>query len=363
MFIFKSLFNKVGFAEGLSIIESQGLSALFLDEINQDHEFGKKITSSPEGKKLFIKMIGTTFNMEKQYANYERVVKDLSALASKYGLRLIVLKGYGLSLNYPVPEHRPTGDIDVYVLSSDECDYDSNYKLLDSAIANNLGIKVDQCSSHHSRFYFEGFLVENHKTVIDPDRHKENIELNQLLAQEIRRGIRRVNDVFLPSVRFNSIHLLSHMSRDFASTGTNIRKLLDWAIFVDTSYKQKDSIDWDFVFDVARNYGMLPFLNAINDICVRYAGFPCEMFPIRIEKQNEAEFHKLSDRVFIDLIKGTKTDILLSQHNILLYGSVKCVRFLKNLWKYNMVYNEIALKSLMRQSWIRIEKYFKHNYQ
>lgn len=363
MHIFKSLYNNVGLTEGSSIVEKQGLSALCLDEISQDQEFGKMFTSSPEGKKQMYKMVGTTVKMEKHFVQYEQAVKDLSAFARKYGLQMIVLKGYGLSLNYPVPEHRASGDIDVYVVSSDECSPISYYKLLDSAIANDLGLKVDECSSHHSRFYFDGFLVENHKTVIDPDRHKENIELNQLLAQEISRGIRRVNDVFLPSVRFNSIHLLSHMSRDFASTGTNLRRLLDWAMFVETSYQQQNRIDWDFVFDTATKFGMLPFLNAINDICVRYAGFPCEMFPIRIEEQSEAEFHKLSDRVFIDLINGTKTDILLSQHNILLYGSVKCVRFLKNLWKYNMVYNEIALKSLMRQSWIRIEKYFKHNYQ
>ena len=363
MHIFKSLYNNVGLTEGSSIVEKQGLSALCLDEINQDQEFCKMFTSSPEGKKQMYKMVGTTVKMERHFALYEQAVKDLSAFARKYGLQMIVLKGYGLSLNYPVPEHRASGDIDVYIVSSDECYPMSDYKLLDSAIANDLGLKVDECRSHHSRFYFEGFLVENHKTVIDPDRHKENIELNRLLAQEIRRGIRSVNDVLLPSVKFNSIHLLSHMSRDFASTGTNLRRLLDWAMFVESSYQQQNRIDWDFVFDTATQFGMLPFLNAINDICVRYAGFPCEMFPIRNEEQRIGKLQKVSDRVFIDLIKGRKPEILPSQNNILHYGRVKYMRFFKNLWKYKMVFKESAWKSLIRQSWIRIENYYKHNYK
>lgn len=208
------------------IAEMQGLSALYLDAVQQDEEMSARIVSSPENKNQMLRMLGTSVLMEHRYVKYEKAVKELSTFAAECGLLMVVLKGYGLSLNYSVPAHRPCGDIDVYV------EGDFGHRLLDDAVRQKMGIKVDKTSRHHSRFAIKGFMVENHITVMDPDSHKEYLDLNRLLSIEVVRGVREVNGILLPSSRFYGIHLLAHMAGDCASTGTNLRNLLDWATFV-----------------------------------------------------------------------------------------------------------------------------------
>lgn len=342
---FTSFIASLGWKRVCDIAEMQGLSALCLDAIQQDKELSARIVSSPEGKKQMLRMLGASVLQERQYAKYEKAVKGLSAFAAECDLQMVVLKGYGLSLNYPTPAHRPCGDIDVYVVSSAEeaCEY----RLLDNAVEQKLGIKVDGSSQHHSRFVFNGVMVENHITVMDPDSHKEYFELNRLLAAEAVMGVREVNGILLPSFRFYSIHLLAHMAGDFASTGTDLRRLLDWATFV-YSAQATGNMEWDFVFATAERFGMLPFLNAINDICVRYLGYTEEMFPVCVEAKRMRSFQKISERVFADLTVCHEPVLHPSQTNVFHYAWVKGVRFVRNHWKYKMVYKESAWKALVR---------------
>lgn len=353
--VFKSLFETIGKEQLLEIVEKQELSALCFDAIQQDKSLSTKVASNPEAKQRMYQMLGISIYMERQYSHYENAVKSLSVFARDNNLRMLVLKGYGLSLNYPIPAHRPCGDIDVYVISSFDDFCNCNYKMLDMAVSEKLGVEVDEGNAHHSCFEFNGFLVENHKTVLDPNRHKENKGLNQLLREEANKGIREVNGVLLPSARFYSIHLLAHMASDFTSTGTNLKRLLDWATFVDYTRKE-DTVDWDFVFSTADHYGMLPFLNAINDICVRYLGYNRALFPIRIQMGMEQSFRKQSDNVFADLIKDHLQILYPPETNFIYYCWMKGNRFFKNRWKYDMVYKENFWKSLLRQGWRHLRR-------
>lgn len=342
---FRSLIEALGWERVFIIAERQGLSALCLDAVQQDADLSARIVSSQVEKQRMLKMYGASLQMERQYAKYEDAVTSLSNFASDCGLRMLVLKGYGLSLNYPKPAHRPCGDIDVYVLSS--TDAFQGYELLNEAVGEKLGIKVDVSSRHHSCFAYKGFMVENHITVMDPDSHKEYQELNKLLSEEAGKGVREVNGVLLPSFRFYSIHLLAHMAGDFASTGTNLRKLLDWVTFVESA-KDAGGVDWNYVFATAESFGMLPFLNAINDICVRYLGCSSDLFPTRIKDSRKDTFHNFSNRVFNELIKVPEPILHPSQTNIIRYCWVKGRRFMQNRWKHKMVYQESPWKSLVR---------------
>lgn len=342
----ESLIETIGLEKMRDVAERQGLSALFLDTVQNDKELSASIVSSSELKQRMLNMLGTSLQLECQYAKYEAAVKRLSAFATECGLKLVVLKGYGLSMNYPVPAHRPCGDIDVYVISPVEnlC----GYRSLNEAVKLKLGITVDESSRHHSRFAFMGFMVENHITVMDPDSHKENKELNKLLAEEVRNGVREANGVLLPSLRFYSIHLLAHMAGDFVSIGTDLRRLLDWVTFVNKVHAS-GGVDWNFVFCTAKRFGMLSFLNSINDICVRYLGCSKELFPVRCEAKKMLSFFRLSDRVFADLTAYHDPVLLPSQTNIFNYAWVKGMLFIKNRWKYNMVYKESAWKTMIRK--------------
>lgn len=327
--------------ETYCLTEQQGLLALTFGAIQRIAE------RQPMHLECFLpdlkmQWLGMAALAEQQYDEYEQTVKKLSAFARCHGLRLVVLKGYGNSLNYPNPKNRLCGDIDVYVAPiPNSIEKQGDFVVLDRAVQESLGIEVDNHNSHHSTFLFNGFTVENHRTIMDPDTHKEYEELNWLLAGLVVEGVREINGILIPSVQFNSIHLLAHMAGDFASTGTDFRRLLDWSTFVSV---HSHEINWDFVFETSSRLGMLPFLNAINEICVTYLGYDITMFPVRSPNPKRVE------RVLHDLLNKTEPILYPSQTNIIHYSWVKGIRFLQNRWKYKMVYKESVWRSLWHQA-------------
>ena len=84
--------------QGVGAIACDGL--LSLNECDIDEE-------------LRYKWMGQSLVIEKKYAKQKQSIESLVAFYQRHGIRVMVLKGYGLSLNYPVPQHRPAGDIDI----------------------------------------------------------------------------------------------------------------------------------------------------------------------------------------------------------------------------------------------------------
>lgn len=60
---------------------------------------------------------------------------DLARLYANNGIRMMVVKGYGLSLDWPVPNHRPVGDLDIYNFGK--------WKEADVLVAKECCIKED----------------------------------------------------------------------------------------------------------------------------------------------------------------------------------------------------------------------------
>lgn len=65
-------------------------------------------------RNVLIKWIGSVMTLEKEYERQKEFIKELASFFSKHGLKMVVIKGYGLSGLYPVPKHRGSGDLDVY---------------------------------------------------------------------------------------------------------------------------------------------------------------------------------------------------------------------------------------------------------
>ena len=53
--------------------------------------------------------------IERCYRKQEKVLTEIADFYISHSIPLMLLKGYGLSLYYPRPEHRPCGDIDIWL--------------------------------------------------------------------------------------------------------------------------------------------------------------------------------------------------------------------------------------------------------
>lgn len=307
----------------------------------------------PVGK-VFYEWLGLVLAMERSYQQYSQTLFALTKIVTGLQLRMMVLKGWGCAINYPHPEHRPCGDIDIFIVDHAGKHLDEYARRLE----NFLKVKVNEQNSHHSQFFFHHFLIENHSTILDVDTHKSSIGLNRLL-ENLVATYRLVGEVAvcLPSVKFNSIHLLRHMANDFASVRISLRQVLDWATFVVKANQDVEGLDWTFVHTVATKANMHRFLDAINGICIYSLGFSAECFPIvkrdeNLERRILAEIFLCKDSAEQPIENGSFLKKLR-------YGLLKTRRMWRNRWKYEIVYDESILDSFCWKARNRLKSMHK----
>ena len=240
------------------------------------------------GQNNLVDWIGEVLSQEFTYAKHADVISDLSSFYGNHGIKMLLLKGWGLSLNYPQPNHRPTGDVDIWLYG----DQEKGDKLIES----EKGIHPIK-SSHHTVFLYDDVEVENHITFIEVDCHKadgsEEILLNYAKEPAIEEEGPKGNTILIPSPNLNAFFLLRHSAAHFATEGITVRHLLDWAFFI---VKYHDRIDWDALYANARDKNLHVFLDCQNAICVNELGFNKDFFPIH------QTYPKLEKRIFNDIL-------------------------------------------------------------
>ena len=314
----------------------QGVSAILLDAI------GLLPEDVRPPKSVLLQWIGQATMMERMYARHKERIASLAELYGQQGIRMLLLKGYGCSLCYPKPEHRPTGDIDVYLFGKkDEAD---------ALIEKELGVKVHREYHKHSTFNYIGVEVENHAKFIDDVSHKSNIRFESILMAVLDKEEclkSPIDNVLLPSPTFNALFLLRHTGEHFASNEITLRHVLDVGTFF---HRYHSKIDWALVFKVYKEERMLRFFNAIATICVDHLGMDAASFASDGKQYSYQSDISLADRILSDIFE--KKDVLpMTTTGIdtiakkLKYAIDKSYRWWHNRWKYQLVYNENLVES------------------
>lgn len=314
----------------------QGITAILLDAIS------KLPNEARPSKPMLLQWIGQATMMERMYAKHREKIASLAEFYRQHDIKMLLLKGYGCSLCYTKPEHRPTGDIDVFLFGrQDEADI---------LVEKQLGIKVHREYHKHSTFNYGGVEVENHAKFIDDVSHKSNIRLESILMAVLDKEEclkSPIDNVLIPSPTFNALFLLRHTGEHFASNEITLRQVLDVGTFFQRYYSK---IDWALVFKVYKEERMLRFFNAIATICVEYLGIDAACFASEDKQYSYQSDTALADRILSDIFE--KKDVLpMSTVGIdtigkkLKYAIDKSHRWWHNRWKYQLVYNENLAES------------------
>lgn len=250
-----------------ALATEQGLSAVMVDGIEMLPEDKR----SP--KQVLLQWIGETLQaFEYRYELYSRAISEMAAFYNEHGYKMMLLKGYACSLDWPKPEHRPCGDIDIWQFGQQ--------KEADVTLAKEKCIEIDNSHHHHSVFYWRDFMVENHYDFINVHAHKSSRELEmvfkELGADDTYFVVLYGEKVYLPSPNLHALFLLRHSVAHFASTSITLRQVLDWAFFVEKHTKE---VDWGWLMRKLEEFHMIDFFNCINAICVEELGFASSIFP------------------------------------------------------------------------------------
>ena len=296
--------------EVMEIASKHGVVGLCLESLERLPK------ESRPAKETLLYLIGITTKLEAQYNFQLKVLRELSDFFHKNGITPILLKGYSLSLNYSVPNHRPSGDIDLFLSDGRRAD----------ELIKALGIEVKQNEEKHSSFRFHGIHVENHATVICELEHKSLSNVERFLENELKEHsiFDDVSGCFLPSALFNAVYLPLHLGGHFVYGGANLRQILDYGLMVKNSSLGHG--DWDKVKQLAEEGGFFNFICCLNGICIEHLGIGSEHFPDWKRDRNH-------EKKVLDDILTVQTTVSAS-----VFGKVK--RFIENRWKYKLVYGK-----------------------
>ena len=309
-----------------SLATKQGLLGVVLDGIQCLAENSETI---PYKKKL--EWLGQVMKgYELRYLDYRKAIEALAAFYNTHGFRMMLLKGYACGRDWPRPEHRPYGDIDIWLFGKQ--------KEADAMLAKETGIEIDSSHHHHTVFNWMGFTVENHYDFVNVYARQSSAVMEKVFKElgQDDSHVAEVNGqkVYFPSPNLHALFLIKHMVSHFAAAEISLRQVLDWAFFVE---KHTDKIDWTWLDGMIERFHMRDFVNCINAICVEDLGFDATIF-------NGVQFnHQLKDRVLNDIVSpayGTE-----EPKGLIKKWAYKYRRWKGNAWKHDLCYGESRWES------------------
>lgn len=337
--------KSVDWQEIQTVAEKQGLYAVVLDGIEKLPE------SSRPPQVVLLEWIGEVLQRyEYRYEQYSKAISELANFYNCHGLKMMVLKGYACSLNWPKPEHRPCGDIDIWQFGRQkEADAALTAWFKSSNDSKVKGFKIDNSHHHHSVFYWRNFMVENHYDFVNVHVRKSSKELEDMfkeLGKDDSHFVELYGEkVYIPSPNLHALFLIRHMVSHFVGANISMRQVLDWAFFVEKHTKE---VDWNWLLSILDRYHMRGFFNCINAISVEDLGFDVSIFPsVQFEPcMKERVQNDILDPAFAtEEPRGLIKRMLYKYH-----------RWQGNAWKQEMCYCESRWSTFWTGIWAKLLK-------
>lgn len=282
---------------------------------------------------MYMEWMYMALNIQQNYDNHTKLIAKLAKVYESEGIGMMLLKGHGLSLHYPMPELRNPGDVDVYLFNTDGAE-EPAWERGDEAIERTLKVEIRNDSEHHTQFKVDDILIENHYDFVNTRirRSSKSLEKTFKVLAEDHSNIIEIGGqkVCLPSDKLNALFLLRHNAGHFAAEGIHLRNVLDWGLFVCRAKK----IDWEWLWQMAEDYNMHRFLMSINAICIEVLGMDAKKF---VQKHYD---QGVKERVLNEIVHGI--DLVPNASPWL-----RTKRWWQHRWKHRICYSDSMLSSFI----------------
>ena len=204
-------------------------------------------------------------------AKFYKVMKAqtaVQAMLDDAGIPSVVIKGAAAAINYPHPEDRCMGDVDIIVMPQD---FLRAYELLLSS--GYTALQTPDNFHRHIEFHNDNSVeIELHEHFSSSDNSDQNDILDSLLCSAIpQRVMTKICDepvAILPVIE-NGLVLLGHINQHFSS-GLGLRQIIDWMLYVE---QYLDDETWNNTFaNLADQIGMKRLAMVTTAMCLKYLG-------------------------------------------------------------------------------------------
>jgi len=317
----------------IELSRKHDVATIIVDGINKCYEDGTKLTFDRPTK---LKLIGIANKIEIRYQHLLDGATQLAHYYQKHQIRMMIIKGYGLALDYPIPHHRSSSDVDIYLLG--------DQKKGDQLVHDELGLKIDNSHHHHTVFNYKGVTFENHYDFLNVHGHRSNKRVEKKLKSLVSVGFVKKDCFYFPSADFNAIFVLRHSAGNFASTEMCLRQALDWGFFIE---KHEGEISWDDYLSFLKDEKMYGFYNLLSLFCIKYLGF------------DASKFHGIQED---SLLERFAAELLSPEFKEKEDGSlwksltIKSRRWWHNRWKNKLCYADSNLSNFVYGLWAKMLK-------
>lgn len=159
------------------------------------------------------------------YYYRKEVLGEMVARCIENNVKLLLLKGMGVSEIYPRPQSRPSGDIDIFLFD----DFDKGKEL--------FGEHEEHGTVLHDKYYFKGILIENHKMFIYPNTPVK-ILVGQHLLNALDKIVLTSSGYYTFAPLDNFVYLMMHALNHINFTSNkglySLKSITDLVVFFHT---------------------------------------------------------------------------------------------------------------------------------
>ena len=217
------------------------------------------------------------------------------------GVEPVLLKGQGLAKNYPTPELRQCGDIDIYV---GEENYEKAYEAI-LPIASEIDDKSKIWNWMHFDAKIGSVMVEVHQKADVMYSRKKEKTYRGYMIQGLSKGLRPIRfgdvDVMTPNDTYNAFYVFYHLWRHFSTSGVGLRQFCDWACFL---HAHVGKLDLPYLKKMLDDLGFMKPWQVLGCFLVKDLGLPEEEFPF-YDKKYVGKVDRVREYVMTDGNFGT----------------------------------------------------------
>ena len=201
------------------------------------------------------------------------IPKVFNALA---GIPVVLVKGQSLAVDYPDPERRQPGDIDLLLLPS------SYQAAKDVLLPKATKVLEEERDIWHQGMHFRSIEVEIHGSISTLMSKKLDRKLAVLLEGQFDgRDFPSVPiggaSVPVPEADFNAVYVFVHFLQHYWSGGVGLRQLVDWMTFVSVHKREIHPVILEKRLE---DLGLLHLWKVFTGFAQEYLGCPPEKLPL-----------------------------------------------------------------------------------
>lgn len=245
-------YDSAKWEEVMTIASSYGLSAIAFDGLEKALECNPKRRNEIP-KPLLMQWYGLCVQQTAMFKKNWSAACSLASLLSDNSIEPVVLKGRSIAQYYPIPEHRYSCDLDLFIAGTD---WERACEILEAK-----GIRLEREVYKEVEFTFKGVNVELHRYISPVRGNKTLLRFERYLRDLLDASPKSYFEgtrLLCPPLMFIVMLYIEHALGDLLHGKLTLKQVLDWVVL------RKQEIDRTEIEVRCREFGFHRFLMLID---------------------------------------------------------------------------------------------------